>query len=260
MRLVVQAPRVAAHARPGQFVIIRLDEFGERIPLTICDSSAREGSVTLVVQAVGSTTARLVSGASGDHLADVVGPLGKPTEVAVFGTCAVVAGGVGAAIMLPIARALTSVGNRVIGFIGARDAEQLVLISELRSACDDLEIATEDGSSGTEGLVTDILGACLASPGIDRVFTAGPIAMMAAVAEITRPHGISTIASLNPIMVDGTGMCGGCRVTIAGQTRFACVDGPEFDAHDVDFVALQVRNEAYQDFEYCRMQAAMTNG
>jgi ferredoxin--NADP+ reductase len=260
MRLVVQAPRVAAHARPGQFVILRLDDSGERIPLTICDSDAEDGSITLVVQAVGSTTTRLCEKASGDHLADVVGPLGKPTNVQLFGSCAVVAGGVGAAIMLPVARALQACGNDVIGFIGARDSTHLLLIDELEATCHGVETATEDGSAGTTGFVTKCLGAHLATTSVDRVFTAGPVPMMAAVAETTRPHGIPTIASLNPIMVDGTGMCGGCRVRVAGETRFACVDGPEFDGHDVDFDSLQRRNDAYQDFEYCRLQAVDADG
>jgi ferredoxin--NADP+ reductase len=148
----------------------------------------------------------------------------------------------------------------VIGFVGARDSAQLVLIDELEVTCHGVEIATEDGSAGTRGFVTKDLGVYLASMSVDRVFTAGPVPMMAAVADITRPHGIPTIASLNPIMVDGTGMCGGCRVRVAGETRFACVDGPEFDAHGVDFAALQRRNEAYQDFEYCRLQAVMADG
>ncbi|MGI9584948.1 MAG: sulfide/dihydroorotate dehydrogenase-like FAD/NAD-binding protein [Acidimicrobiia bacterium] len=254
VRIVVEAPRAAAHAKPGQFVVIRVDHNGERIPLTICESNSESGSITLIVQSVGRTTACLSRMSEGDHLADVVGPLGLATAIDAFGACVVVAGGVGAAIMLPVAKALAASGNMVTAILGARDSDHLVLRNELDSFCESVLVTTEDGSAGSCGLVTDILSAHLQSNPVDRVFTAGPVPMMAAVAAITQPLHIPTIASLNPLMVDGTGMCGGCRVTVDGETRFACVDGPEFDAHAVDFESLERRNQAYRVFERCRMQ------
>jgi ferredoxin--NADP+ reductase len=259
VRIVIEAPRVAAHAKPGQFVIVRVDLDGERIPLTICDSNDADESVTLVVQAVGHTTTALANKLAGEHLADVVGPLGRPTDIERFGRCVVVSGGVGAAITLPVGKALAVSGNTVIAIMGARDSDHLVLRDEFESACDAVLVTTEDGSEGSRGLVTERLISCLESNVIDRVFTAGPVPMMAAVSDITRPTSIPTIASLNPIMVDGTGMCGGCRVAVGGETRFACVDGPEFDAHAVDFVSLEKRNQAYRSFEQCRMQAATSD-
>jgi ferredoxin--NADP+ reductase len=259
VRIVIEAPRVAAHAKPGQFVIVRVDLDGERIPLTICDSNDADESVTLVVQAVGHTTTALANKLAGEHLADVVGPLGRPTDIERFGRCVVVSGGVGAAITLPVGKALAASGNTVIAIMGARDSDHLVLRDEFESACDAVLVTTEDGSEGSRGLVTERLISCLESNVIDRVFTAGPVPMMAAVSDITRPTSIPTIASLNPIMVDGTGMCGGCRVAVGGETRFACVDGPEFDAHAVDFVSLEKRNQAYRSFEQCRMQAATSD-
>jgi len=256
VRLVVAAPRVAAHARPGQFVIVRASRHGERIPLTICESRPNEGTITLVVQAVGSTTIQINNMAVGDHLEDVLGPLGTPTEIKGFGTCAAVAGGVGAAIVLPVAKALSEAENHVIAIVGARNAGHLILLEEMAVATDEVVITTDDGSAGLHGFVTDALGTLLAERDIDYVFAAGPIPMMQAVAETTRERRISTVASLNPIMVDGTGMCGGCRVTVGSESRFACIDGPEFDAHAVDFVALNTRNTAYLDFETCRLGEA----
>ena len=254
VRLVIHAPRVAKHAQPGQFVIVRPGANSERIPLTICDADRASGSVTLVVQAIGATTAEMNSKSRGDHLNDVLGPLGVATEVKRFGTCVVVAGGVGVAIILPVAKALARAGNTVVGIIGARDDDHLILVDEMRDACDDVLVVTEEGSTHTTGLVTDVLGPVLESEKVDRVLTAGPIPMMRAVATCTRLESIPTVASLNPIMVDGTGMCGGCRVGIGGETRFACIDGPEFDAHLVDFASLEKRNEAYRDFEACRLK------
>jgi ferredoxin--NADP+ reductase len=253
VRLVVDAPRVAAHALAGQFVIVRANSRGERIPLTICEANTPNSSITLVVQAVGATTMQINAMAAGDHLSDVLGPLGAPTEVESFGRCVVVAGGVGAAIVLPVAHALSDAGNSVTAIVGARDADHLILVDELDAATDEVFITTDDGSAGLHGFVTDALAALVAEGGIDYVFTAGPIPMMRAVAETTRHMRIPTVASLNPLMVDGTGMCGGCRVTVDGDSKFACIDGPEFDAHQVDFAALTMRNKAYLDFESCRL-------
>lgn len=251
-RLVVDAPRVARYVRAGQFVIVRPTVDGERIPLTVCDADASEGTITLVVQGVGRTTFDILALEPGDHFEDVLGPLGTPTDVAAFGTCIVVAGGVGVAIALPVARAWHGVGNRVIGVLGARSADHLILLEEFTDACDHVLITTEDGTEGERGLVTDVLGPLLEEERVDRVFVVGPIPMMRAVASMTEPTGVPTIASLNPLMVDGTGMCGGCRVSVGGETRFACIDGPEFDAHLVDFDVLARRNTAYRGFEACQ--------
>ena len=255
-RLVVDAPRVARHGRAGQFVIVRPSGDSERIPLTICDADPDAGTITLVVQAIGGTTTEIKAMDAGGAFSDILGPLGLPTEIESFGTCVVVAGGVGVAIVLPVAKALAEAGNRVIGVVGARDADHLILVDEMSDVCDEVLLATEDGSAGTHGFVTDVLGSVVDSHYVDRVLTAGPIPMMRAVGELTRPYGTPTIASLNPIMVDGTGMCGGCRVTVGGETLFACIDGPEFDAHTVDFISLQKRNEAYHTFEACRLRDA----
>lgn len=252
-RFEVVAPRVAAHARAGQFVIVRVDEHGERIPLTICDHDAGRGTITLVVQAVGRTTTQMSGFEAGEAFADVLGPLGRPTEITRYGMVVVVGGGLGTAIALPVARALASADNTVHGIIGARDREHLILVEEMTAACEEITVMTDDGSAGEKGLVTRPLQDLIETEGADYVFVAGPIVMMAAAAEVTRPSGVPTVASLNPIMVDGTGMCGGCRVRVGGETRFACVDGPEFDAHLVDFDLLATRNRAYVEFEKCRM-------
>ena len=253
-RFVVEAPQTAVHADPGQFVIVRVDAEGERIPLTICDRDYDSGTITLVVQAVGRTTTLMSQLTSGDHLEDVLGPLGQPTEIDRYGRVAVVAGGVGAAIVLPVARALTDAGNIVHGIVGARDEEHLILTDEMQDACLELTITTDDGSSGQKGVVTEPLEDLVASRWPDYVFAAGPVVMMSAVAGTTRKAGIPTVASLNPIMVDGTGMCGGCRVKVGSETLFACVDGPEFDAHLVDFELLARRNSAYRCWEMMKMR------
>jgi ferredoxin--NADP+ reductase len=255
-RIVVDAPRVARHARAGQFVIVRPSADSERIPLTICDVDPDAATITLVVQAIGGTTTEINAMEAGAAFSDILGPLGLATEIERFGTCVVVAGGVGVAIVLPVAKALAEAGNRVIGIVGARDGDHLILVDEMRDVCNEVLLTTEDGSAGVRGFVTNALESVTTSYQIHRVLTAGPIPMMRAVAELTRPYGIPTIASLNPIMVDGTGMCGGCRVTVGGETLFACIDGPEFDAHTVDFVSLQKRNEAYHTFEACRLRDA----
>jgi len=243
----IDAPRIARAQKPGQFVIIRIDETGERIPLTIKGSDAARGTITIVVQGIGKTTIQLNVLEEGDSILDVVGPLGKPSEIERFGTVCVIGGGVGTAIALPTARALRDAGNRVISILGARTRDLLILEDEVRAASDEVLIMTDDGSYGEKGLVTDKLIEIL--PGIDYVLAIGPIPMMRAVANTTRDRNIRTVVSLNSIMVDGTGMCGGCRVLIGNQSRFACVDGPEFDAHDVDFNVLMQRNSMYREQE-----------
>lgn len=232
---------------------MRTNDRGERVPLTICDVNPGSGTITFVVQAVGATTIQINDKCVGDRFSDVLGPLGAPTEIKYLGTCAVVVGGVGAAVGLPVARALGMAGNVVIGIVGARDADHLILIKEMRAAGAEVIIATNDGSEGVHGFVTDALVPLIEASRIDYVFAAGPILMMQAVAESTREAKIPTIASLNPLMVDGTGMCGGCRVSVGTETKFACIDGPEFDAHRVDFAALSARNDAYLSFEACRL-------
>ena len=247
-RLTVSAPRVARARRPGQFVIVRKQDGAERIPLTIADADPQAGTITLIVQAVGASTQAIVSTAVGECIRDVAGPLGRPTHIERWGNVACVGGGVGTAVLFPMAKAAAEFGNRVFPVIGARRAELVILADELGAFADEVYVATEDGSRGVEGLVTTVLAQMVAGelPTPDAVFAVGPVGMMAAVAEMTRPSGIPTIVSLNPIMIDGTGMCGGCRVTVGGETRFACVDGPEFDGHLVDFRGLQNRLRMYQ--------------
>ena len=250
-RLWIDAPRVAAHWQPGQFVIVRSHDDAERIPLTIAAGDADEGWISLIIQNVGAATARLTAMRAGDALHDVAGPLGRPTEIDHFsGTVVVIGGGVGTAIAYPSAAALAAAGNRVIAIVGGRSKPYVILEDELRAVCDDVIVVTDDGSHGRQGLVTDALADIVAiDGGVSRVVAIGPIPMMRAVAEVTRPKGIDTVVSLNPIMVDGTGMCGGCRVLVGGETKFACVDGPEFDGHAVDFDVLAQRNRAYSAFE-----------
>jgi len=243
----IDAPRIARAQKPGQFVIIRIDDTGERIPLTIKGSDPDRGTITIVVQGVGKTTIQLNALEAGDSILDVVGPLGKPSEVEKFGTVCVIGGGVGTAIALPTARALREAGNHVIAILGARTRELLILEDEVRAASDEVLIMTDDGSYGEKGLVTDKLREIL--PAVDYVLAIGPIPMMRAVANTTREANVRTVVSLNSIMVDGTGMCGGCRVLIGGKSQFACVDGPEFDAHDVDFNVLMQRNAMYREQE-----------
>ena len=250
MRLVLSAPHVARKHEPGHFVIVRLSEGGERIPLTIAESDAARGTITVVVQAVGKTTEEICALRAGDSILDVLGPLGQPTAIELYGRVACVAGGVGAAVLLPIARALARAGNHVHTVLGARHRELVVLERELAACSEDLVVCTDDGSYGRRGKVTDALGELLARvPEVPVVFAVGPLPMMKAVADLTRPLDVFTYVSLNPVMVDGTGMCGGCRVSVDGQTRFACVDGPEFDAHSVDFDELMRRNRTYASQE-----------
>jgi ferredoxin--NADP+ reductase len=246
----IEAPDIARKRQAGQFVIVRTHDQGERIPLTIADSDASAGTITLIVQGVGKTTRQLNGLQSGDALPDVVGPLGQPSEIRKFGTVVVIGGGVGAAIAYPTAKALRLAGNEVITILGARTHALILLEQELREFSDALWVTTDDGSAGERGLVTDRLSRLIAEGRkLDFVLAIGPIPMMKAVAEVTRPHRIRTVVSLNPIMVDGTGMCGGCRVIVDGQSRFACVDGPEFDAHQVDFQILTSRNAMYRQAE-----------
>jgi len=248
-RFVVAAPQVAAHWHAGQFVILRVDEHGERIPLTVARADTDEGTITLFVQGIGKTTELLNQKEAGDTIADVAGPLGKPSEIENYGTAVVVGGGVGTAIAYPVVAALAAAGNEVIAIVGGRSRDYVLLESELAATGARVIPCTDDGSYGRAGFVTEALAQTIAENAIDVVFAAGPVPMMRAVAETTRPHSIPTIASLNPIMVDGTGMCGGCRVEVGGETLFACVDGPEFDAHLVDFDLLARRNQAYADIE-----------
>jgi ferredoxin--NADP+ reductase len=248
----VAAPKVAGKAQAGQFVIIRIDDSGERIPLTIADWDRKEGSITIVFMEAGASTYRLAQLKAGDSIADFVGPLGLPTHIERFGTVVCVAGGFAVATIMPIARAMKQAGNRVISIMGARSKSLLFWEDELRRWRDRLIVTTDDGSYGRKGLVTEPLAELLASSEkIDRVIAIGPSIMMKFCAKTTEPFGVKTITSLNPIMVDGTGMCGCCRVSVGGVTRFACVDGPDFDAHQVDWDLLLARQRTYLDEEEC---------
>ena len=254
-RFVIEAPRIAHKQKPGQFVILRLNERGERIPITIEHSDPDRGTIRIVVQSIGKTTCLLNSLNTGDHILNVVGPLGKPSEIQKFGTVVVMGGGVGTAMAYPTAVALKREGNRVISIVGARNKELVILERELREVSDALMITTDDGSYADKGFVTDKLRQLIDNgTRIDLVLAIGPIPMMRAVAEMTRKENIRTIVSLNPIMIDGTGMCGGCRVLVDGKSEFACVDGPEFDAHHVDFAVLVQRNSMYRVAEQKSME------
>ncbi len=249
-RFVVEAPRIARKHKPGQFVIVRLYEEGERIPLTIEKSDSVRGTINMVVQSIGKTTHLLNSLEAGDSILDVVGPLGKPSEIENVGTVVIMGGGVGTAMAYPTAAALKRAGNRVLTIIGGRTKDLVILEGEMREVSDLVMVTTDDGSYGDKGLVTDKLGQLIASgTRIDLVVAVGPIPMMKAVADVTRKQKIRTIVSLNPIMIDGTGMCGGCRVLVDGKSEFACVDGPEFDAQRVDFAVLLQRNAMYRTAE-----------
>jgi len=247
-RLVVRAPRIAQIRQPGQFVIVRAAEGAERIPLTIADGNAGQGTITLVIQAVGKSTEDLVVLEVGDSIRDIAGPLGRATELIEAGHAVCVGGGVGTAVVYPIAHGLKVAGVAVTSIIGGRSHEWVMLEDELRGA-GDVIVCTDDGSYGRPGFVTEALADVLQNTRVDAVYAVGPVPMMRAVAEQTRPLGIHTVASLNPVMVDGTGMCGGCRVSVDGKTLYACVDGPEFDAHQVDFAGLADRLSTYRDFE-----------
>ncbi len=253
-RMVIRAPRVAAARKPGQFVIVRSENGAERIPLTIGDADSIEGTITLFVQAVGASTKKIAGTNSGGRLRDVAGPLGMPTHIENWGRVACVGGGVGTAVLYPMAKALAEAGNEVTTIIGGRSESLIILADELSVFSAETRITTEDGSLGRKGFVTAELESLLKDPmrAPQSVFAVGPVPMMKAIAELTRPYGITTIVSLNPIMIDGTGMCGGCRVLVGGETRFACVDGPEFDGHLVDFNNLSDRLTTYREHE-CRV-------
>jgi ferredoxin--NADP+ reductase len=249
-RLVVSAPLIAKKAHAGQFVILRIDERGERFPLTLVDWNPKEGTIVLILQEVGASTKKLGNLNIGDTIMDIVGPLGNPTEAEKYGEVAVIGGGVGTALIYPWVKALKEAGNRVITILGARNVNLLLLEEELRSLSDELHVSTDDGTKGLKGFTADVLKSLLEKgKKIDLVMAAGPVPMMRAVAEVTRPFKVKTVVSLNPIMVDGTGMCGGCRITVGGETKFACVDGPEFDAHQVDFRELMNRLRTYTEEE-----------
>ena len=265
-QISVEAPLIAAKAKAGQFIILRVDEAGERIPLTI--SSAQDGKVTVVYQKVGGTTLALDQLQEGDCLHDFVGPLGQPTEVEDLGRVAVLGGGLGCAIALPVARALHEAGNQVDLIGGFKTKDIVILEEEMSQACTDLHICTDDGTYGYHGFVTGKLEELINS-GVkfDHVFAIGPLMMMKFACKLTEKYGIPTTVSMNPIMIDGTGMCGGCRLTVGGEVKFACVDGPDFDGHKVDFDEVIARNATYKEHEakakekhLCRLGGGAMNG
>ncbi|MBQ3138224.1 MAG: sulfide/dihydroorotate dehydrogenase-like FAD/NAD-binding protein [Ruminococcus sp.] len=246
----INAPRVAKKAEPGQFIILRTDSEGERIPLTIADFDREKGTVTIMFQIVGSTTEKLNHMNAGDCLSDFVGPLGKATETAGLKKVAVVGGGVGCAIAYPVAKKLHEMGVEVHVIAGFRNKELVILEDEFKAASSKLVIMSDDGSTGEKGLVTDALKKLIESgEKYDRVITIGPLIMMKFVCQLTKEYNIPTVASMNPVMIDGTGMCGGCRLTVGGETKFACVDGPEFDGHLIDFDEAMARSASYRTFE-----------
>ncbi len=254
-RISVLAPHIARKRRAGQFVIVVAREGGERVPLTIMTSDTEAGTIDLVFLVAGTSTGELSLLEEGGAIPHVVGPLGSPTDIHKVGTVVVVGGGVGAAAACPIAEAIAAAGNTLISIVGARSKDLVILEDDFAAFSDKLIVCTDDGSYGKAGFVTAALGELIDSgEKIDEIVAVGPVVMMKAVADLTRPHGIKTVASLNPIMVDGTGMCGGCRVTVDGATRFACVDGPEFDAHQVDFDELMARLSIYRDAESSSME------
>ena len=246
----INAPRVAKKAEPGQFIILRTDSEGERIPLTIADYDREKGTVTIMFQIVGATTEKLNHMNAGDRLSDFVGPLGKATETTGLKKVAVVGGGVGCAIAYPVAKKLHEMGVEVHVIAGFRNKELVILEEEFNAASSKFEIMTDDGSAGEKGLVTDALKKLIESgEKYDRVITIGPLIMMKFVCQLTKEYNVPTVASMNPVMIDGTGMCGGCRLTVGGETKFACVDGPEFDGHLIDFDQAMARSASYRTFE-----------
>lgn len=255
----IEAPRIAAKARPGQFVILKANETGERIPLTISDIDPGKGTITVIYMVVGKSTALFKTLKVGDAYQDVIGPLGKPTEIERLGTVVCVGGGTGVAVLFPITRGFKNAGNHVISIIGARNRDLLILEDKMRAVSDDLHVCTDDGSYGRRGFVTEALKDVLDSRKVDLVVAVGPVPMMKFVSQLTKEYNVHTMVSLNPIMIDGTGMCGGCRVQVGGEMKFACVDGPEFDGHQVDYDGLMKRLQAYREEErqcyedYCRL-------
>ncbi len=248
-RMRIEAPRVARRAQPGQFVMLRVDADGERIPLTIADFDRQNQTIDIIFQAVGDTTRQLAGLAVGDGLHDFLGPLGKPANLPDHGRVICVGGGVGAAVVYPEVKALHERGVTVDVIIGARNEDLLILEDEIRAVCHELYVTTDDGSRGRKGLVTDVLKELLVKDHYDEVIAIGPVIMMKFVSLTTREFGVKTTVSMNPVMVDGTGMCGGCRVTVGGETKYACVDGPEFDGHLVDFDEAMRRLTTYRDEE-----------
>lgn len=249
-RMVVEAPFIAKKAMPGQFIILRVDEFGERIPLTIADYDREKGTVTIIYQKVGKTTMLLDTLGAGEYILDFVGPLGKASELEGYQKAAVIGGGAGCAIAYPQAKALHNMGAHVDIIAGFRNEELIILKDEMQAVSDELIVMTDDGSNGNKGFVTDaLLEKIKSGAGYDLVIAIGPMPMMKAVSNLTKEYGIKTIVSMNTIMIDGTGMCGGCRLTVGGETKFACVDGPDFDGHLVDFDEAMKRSTMYRDFE-----------
>jgi ferredoxin--NADP+ reductase len=244
----IEAPKIAKSAKPGQFVILMASETGERIPLTLADFDPLRGTITIIYSVVGRSTALFSELREGDSYRDVVGPLGRPSQLEKAGTTVCIGGGAGVAVIYPIARALKGLGNKVICILGARTKERLIFEKEMEAVSDEFLVCTDDGSYGRKGLVTDLLQEVFARETLQLVVGIGPVPMMKRICEITKPYGIKTQVSLNPIMIDGTGMCGSCRVVVDGETRFACVDGPEFDGHKVDFDGLMQRLQS------CRME------
>ena len=247
--ITIDAPFVVRNAKAGQFIIFRAEENGERVPLTIADANKETGELTLVFMAVGYSTKKLAALNEGDELVDIVGPLGQPTHIEKYGTVVCLAGGYGAAPCYLIAKAFKDAGNKVYMIMGARNKELIFWQDKMKDACSELFITTDDGSLGEKGFVTQVLDRLIKSEKIDYAIAVGPMPMMRAVADLTRDKGIYTEASMNPIMVDGTGMCGACRVTVGGKTKFACVDGPDFDGHLVDFDEAMERGTMYKEFE-----------
>jgi ferredoxin/flavodoxin---NADP+ reductase len=256
----IKAPLVAKKAKPGQFIILRIDETGERIPLTIADYDRKKGSITIIFMEVGKTTKQLGAMKEGESLLNFAGPLGVPSEIEKYGTVVCIGGGVGIAPLYPIVRALKEAGNKVISILGAKSKDLLMLEDEIGKYSDELLIATDDGSKGHKGFVSDVLKDIIdEGTKIDIAWAIGPVIMMKVVSDLTRKYNLKTMVSLNPIMVDGTGMCGGCRVTVGDETKFACVDGPEFDGHKVDFENLMLRNRRFEreEKEACKLAGVL---
>jgi len=248
-QIEVEAPLIAKARKAGHFVIVKVDSKGERIPLTISEADTKKGTITLVVQRVGLTSNKLCNLNVGDSVEDIVGPLGKATHIAKFGTVICAGGGVGVAPLLPIVQAMKAAGNRVISVLAARSKNLIILEDKIRESSDEVIIMTDDGSYGKQGVVTAGIEEVIGREKVDLCVTIGPAIMMKFVSLLTKKYEIPTVASLNTIMVDGTGMCGGCRVVIGGQTKFVCVDGPEFDAHQVDWDNMMMRMRTYKDYE-----------
>lgn len=258
--MVIHAPYIAKHAKTGNFVILRLNEKGERIPLTIADSDREKGTITILFQKVGKTTEALGLLKTGNSIRDIAGPLGHPTPVQKYGDCVLVGGGVGSATHYPIIKALKEAGNKTIMILGARTKELLIWEENLKKYADEFIVTTDDGSYGRKGFVTDALKEVISKGPVNLVIAIGPVKMMRAVSEVTKPYGIKTLVSLNSLMVEGTGMCGACRVTIAGKTKFTCIDGPEFDGHEVDFQELERRLTFYKEEEEQAYELFLSKG